>query len=74
LAAKLLDEPHRREIINNFKNQNRLLLIDYDGTLVPFAGKPEDAKPPAELLNLLSRVAAFEEQSLLLWAEEIRIF
>lgn len=65
LAAKLLDEPHRREIISNFKkSNNRLLLIDYDGTLVPFAGKPEDAKPPAELMNLLSSVASCESTKL----------
>jgi trehalose 6-phosphate synthase/phosphatase len=34
-----------------------LLLIDYDGTLVPFAPKPELATPDAELLDLLQRLA-----------------
>jgi trehalose 6-phosphate synthase/phosphatase len=37
--------------------RNLLLLIDYDGTLVPFAPKPELATPDAELLDLLRRLA-----------------
>ncbi|HEX8437605.1 bifunctional alpha,alpha-trehalose-phosphate synthase (UDP-forming)/trehalose-phosphatase [Archangium sp.] len=36
---------------------NLLLLLDYDGTLVPFAPKPELASPDAELLDLLQRLA-----------------
>jgi len=35
-----------------------LLLLDYDGTLVPFTPRPEDAKPDAELVDLLRDMAA----------------
>ncbi|MDP2310867.1 MAG: bifunctional alpha,alpha-trehalose-phosphate synthase (UDP-forming)/trehalose-phosphatase [Pseudomonadota bacterium] len=35
----------------------RLLLLDYDGTLVPFAARPELAAPDAPLLTLIRRVA-----------------
>jgi trehalose 6-phosphate synthase/phosphatase len=31
----------------------RLLLLDYDGTMVPFAPRPEDAAPDEELVDLL---------------------
>jgi trehalose 6-phosphate synthase/phosphatase len=34
--------------------RQRLILLDYDGTLVPFAKKPEWAHPDAELLATLS--------------------
>jgi trehalose 6-phosphate synthase/phosphatase len=34
-----------------------LLLLDYDGTLVPFAPSPELAVPDEELLDLLARLA-----------------
>lgn len=34
------------------------LLLDYDGTLVPFTRDPADAAPDAELLSLLARLAA----------------
>ena len=35
-----------------------VLLLDYDGTLVPFADRPEQAAPDAELLAILAALAA----------------
>lgn len=67
LEARLLDSIHREEIINKYKSSdNRLLLLDYDGTLVPFAGRPEDAKPTPELLNLLSKLAETKKTCLVI--------
>jgi trehalose 6-phosphate synthase/phosphatase len=40
----------------------RLLMLDYDGTLVPFAGRPRDATPPPEVVALLGRLAAQPDQ------------
>ncbi|MFE8595579.1 bifunctional alpha,alpha-trehalose-phosphate synthase (UDP-forming)/trehalose-phosphatase [Archangium violaceum] len=37
--------------------EHLLLLIDYDGTLVPFAPRPELAAPDVALLDLLQRLA-----------------
>ncbi|HEV2911880.1 MAG TPA: bifunctional alpha,alpha-trehalose-phosphate synthase (UDP-forming)/trehalose-phosphatase [Pyrinomonadaceae bacterium] len=37
---------------------HRLLLLDYDGTLVPYATRPQDAAPPPDLISLLSRLAS----------------
>lgn len=39
------------------KAKRRLLLLDYDGTLVPFVDRPELAVPSAELLELLQGLA-----------------
>ncbi|MDD4971206.1 MAG: bifunctional alpha,alpha-trehalose-phosphate synthase (UDP-forming)/trehalose-phosphatase [Paludibacter sp.] len=36
----------------------RLFILDYDGTLVPFKSKPEEAVPTKELLNLLEKLSA----------------
>ena len=36
--------------------RQRLLLLDYDGTMVPFAARPEQAAPDAELISLLKRL------------------
>ncbi|HJR06905.1 MAG TPA: bifunctional alpha,alpha-trehalose-phosphate synthase (UDP-forming)/trehalose-phosphatase [Pyrinomonadaceae bacterium] len=38
--------------------EQRRLLLDYDGTLVPYVNRPQDAVPPAELVELLARLAA----------------
>ena len=35
------------------KAERRLFLLDYDGTLVPFFGKPEEARPGDDLFQLL---------------------
>ncbi len=45
---------------------NRLLLLDYDGTLVPFFERPEEARPGKELLDLLERLAAVAKNELVL--------
>ncbi len=54
-----LERQRARRIGEAFRNaQRRLLLLDYDGTLVPFARTPAEAPPPRELLALLGSLAA----------------
>jgi len=36
----------------------RLLLLDYDGTLVPFANRPHEAAPPERVVELLTRLSS----------------
>jgi trehalose 6-phosphate synthase/phosphatase len=43
------------------KASHRLLLLDYDGTLVPIAPRPQDATPPPELHRLLRKLAAMRD-------------
>jgi trehalose 6-phosphate synthase/phosphatase len=38
-------------------SRSRLVLLDYDGTLVPFAPRPRDAVPPPRVVDLLGRLA-----------------
>jgi len=45
------------------KARSRLLLLDYDGTLVNFKTKPELASPPKEVIQLLGRLASRPENS-----------
>ena len=40
------------------QSTRRLVLLDYDGTLVPFASRPQDAAPPPKLLRRLTDLAA----------------
>ncbi|MBL8861640.1 MAG: bifunctional alpha,alpha-trehalose-phosphate synthase (UDP-forming)/trehalose-phosphatase [Planctomycetes bacterium] len=69
LAALAATEPVREErldfddpadvarAITASPPQRTALLLDYDGTLVDFTARPEDARPDAELLELLARLA-----------------
>lgn len=53
------------EISESYKNANRrLVLLDYDGVLAPFADKPEKAAPTKTVLNLLGSIAESEETEL----------
>jgi trehalose 6-phosphate synthase/phosphatase len=38
--------------------RRRLLLLDYDGTLVSYATRPQAAVPPAELIDMLTELAS----------------
>lgn len=44
-----------------FKAKRRLLLMDYDGTLVSFSDRPEAALPPPELLSWLRALGTCEQ-------------
>ena len=46
------------ELIAKYKKaHNKLVLLDYDGTLVNFTIKPDDAKPSERLLKVLSKIS-----------------
>ncbi|MDP2180992.1 MAG: bifunctional alpha,alpha-trehalose-phosphate synthase (UDP-forming)/trehalose-phosphatase [Actinomycetota bacterium] len=58
-GAHLLDEWATERMLTEFRDASRrLLLLDYDGTLVGFSKRPEDARPPTEVLELLAGLAA----------------
>ena len=57
-TSGLMTPEDRRALVAGYRDaQRRLLLIDYDGTLVPFARRPDAAKPSPALLQVLGRIA-----------------
>lgn len=57
--AQLLDQESRDELIAAYEiAPRRLLMLDYDGTLAPFAATPEKAAPSAKVLDLLTKLTA----------------
>ncbi|MGX1025095.1 bifunctional alpha,alpha-trehalose-phosphate synthase (UDP-forming)/trehalose-phosphatase [Psychroflexus sp. MBR-150] len=57
IKADKLTESKQSKIIKDVKqSKNTLLLLDYDGTLVNFTQKPEEAKPDKELFRLLESI------------------
>lgn len=64
---KFLDEYTRRTLHDAYRNaKKRLLILDYDGTLVPFSSNPEMAVPGPDLIALLNNLSATEENDILL--------
>ena len=58
MAARRLTPEVRREMMERYRRSRaRLLLLDYDGTLVPFSERPERAGPDPELREVLKLLA-----------------
>ncbi|MRR11803.1 trehalose-phosphatase, partial [bacterium] len=63
-AARLLDESATARLLHGYRTSpRRLLLLDYDGTLMPFATRPQDVAPDTTVLSLLSDLAAAERNA-----------
>lgn len=58
MSGKQLSEPIATKLLADYRRgSNRLFLLDYDGTLVGFKGKPAEAGPDDEILSLLRGLA-----------------
>jgi len=58
MDAKSLTKHLRSRMIHEYNNaRKRLLLLDYDGTMIPFANTPEQAVPDKRLLSILEALA-----------------
>jgi trehalose 6-phosphate synthase/phosphatase len=58
-AVKLLDDKAIAGIRRHYlRSKNRCLLLDYDGTLVPFSRIPSEAAPDNAVKELLSRLSS----------------
>ncbi|MGB8192088.1 MAG: trehalose-phosphatase, partial [Chitinophagaceae bacterium] len=64
---KFLDDYSRRALYSAYRiSGNRLLLLDYDGTLVPFSSNPDAAVPGTGLLQLLKELGDIPANDLFL--------
>jgi len=58
MEEKALSFEMQRKLVGDFRQSTRaLLLLDYDGTLVPFSARPAEAMPGIKLLRLLRGLA-----------------
>lgn len=64
-VLEVVDSFIRSAILSAYAHaQKRLLLLDYDGTLVPLASRPEQAAPSRDVLDLLAQLAADERNDI----------
>jgi len=71
----ILTEKIQKNILADYKkSKSRLLLLDYDGTLVNFYPKPEDAVPDEELYFILNSIASSEENDIVIISGRARDF
>jgi trehalose 6-phosphate synthase/phosphatase len=59
MAMKEVNEQVKKKLLAHYTGSSRrLFLLDYDGTLVPFADKPEKAVPSSATLAVLEKLVA----------------
>jgi trehalose 6-phosphate synthase/phosphatase len=57
-TLRLLEESIQEQLWQDYKKANRrIILLDYDGTLVPFFKEPAQAAPSAEILKILESLS-----------------
>ncbi|HXG50104.1 MAG TPA: bifunctional alpha,alpha-trehalose-phosphate synthase (UDP-forming)/trehalose-phosphatase [candidate division Zixibacteria bacterium] len=57
-GRKVFNDSARRAFLSHYRRSNRrLLALDYDGTLVPYAFPPELARPSEKVIRILRRLA-----------------
>ncbi|MBK7141775.1 MAG: bifunctional alpha,alpha-trehalose-phosphate synthase (UDP-forming)/trehalose-phosphatase [bacterium] len=67
LYARALQPRDREQMIDSFQNaENRLLLLDYDGTLMPHFDHPQSAQPTDDILYLLEALCADERNQVVM--------
>jgi len=67
LISELIDKSSMQKIKESYqKASKRLFILDYDGTLVGFRNRPEDAKPTPELLNILLKLSSNPENKVVI--------
>lgn len=61
LNARILSAKSEERLVRAYRDaRRRAILLDYDGTLVPFSNDPASTRPDADLLDVLGRLAADE--------------
>lgn len=75
LEKIMLTRKIRNRILEQYrKSSPRILLLDYDGTLVNFYSKPEDAVPDSELYSILDHIASRPENDIVIISGRDRAF
>ncbi len=67
LSARRLSESIIEQLIRDYRKSSKcLFLLDYDGTLVGFKGKPAEAGPDKEILTLLGALSEKPENKVVI--------
>ncbi len=67
LQGKRLTSDRERKMLKAYeRSKNRLLLFDYDGTLIPFGEKPQRVRPDDELLDQIERLTREQQNEVVI--------
>ncbi len=67
MEIKYINSDIEKEILTNYKHaNNRVIFLDYDGTLVPLAKYPELATPNPNLIGQLKKLSSDDKNSIVI--------
>jgi len=67
IEVHYLSQEELKNLVNSYrKSTKRILFLDYDGTLLPFAPVPGKAKPNKKLINTLKKLGKCRENTVVL--------
>jgi len=74
LSVRKLSQTSRKKLVSDYaKSRKRLLLLDYDGTLVGFKGKPAQADPDEEIMSLLQSLSSNADNTVVIISGRDRV-
>ncbi|RMF97470.1 MAG: bifunctional alpha,alpha-trehalose-phosphate synthase (UDP-forming)/trehalose-phosphatase [Candidatus Schekmanbacteria bacterium] len=57
-SARLLNSKAEKKIISKYKKaKRRLLILDYEGTIIPFSGHPQRVAPNRQVISIIKKLA-----------------
>ncbi len=66
-SRKLLGEDLQMKLLDNYRNaKSRIIIVNYDGTLVPYSKYPSAAEPPKALMWMLKELDAQENTDIVI--------
>lgn len=73
--VQFLDDYARKQLLDTYHSATkRLLLLDYDGTLVPFSAQPNEAEPGEQLLYVLKELSNEKQNDVVIISGRNRAF
>ncbi|MFN8258420.1 MAG: bifunctional alpha,alpha-trehalose-phosphate synthase (UDP-forming)/trehalose-phosphatase [Bacteroidales bacterium] len=67
MEIRYINNKVENEIIKNYQqSHNRIIFLDYDGTLVPFKSEPLEATPDINIINLIEKLAHDKKNTIIL--------
>ncbi len=67
VSRKLIGEQAREELLKSYREAiSRIVIVNYDGTLVPYTRYPTSAAPDADLLSLLSDLEGHDKTDIVI--------
>ena len=73
--ARLLNSRAEKQLVSKYQRaKKRLIILDYEGTLVPFPGHPQKVEPDKKLMKIIKKLSEDERNMVVILSGSERQF